>query len=296
MSQSMTGFGNASLHDNGMHYLLEIRSLNNRYFKAVIKLPETLSVHEAQIEKHLRERLVRGSVTYTLRIRNVSAKAAYEVNTAAVDAYLSALAPLAKTNHGEVPYTIDLAQLATMPGVCQVPEPQPGQIDHESSLLKDMTDRALEALVQMRRREGAITADELRNHCRIIEDRLETVSTLAPRVANDYQQRLLQRVSQMLESADVQLKPEDVVREVSIYADRCDVSEEIIRLRSHVQQFCATLDKDDTAGRKLDFISQELLREANTIASKANDAEIIQAVVEIKTAVDRIKEQVQNLV
>jgi len=291
MILSMTGYGESQCHDDGVHYSLELRSVNNRYFKASIKLPETLAVLEAEVEKLLRARLIRGSVNCTLRLRNTSAEAAQDVNVAALQRYVEQLGRI--TTNG--PVQIDLAAVLALPGVCQPPEIGESERERQFSILSKLVNQALDRLVEMRRTEGQALRKDLLLHCERIRENLAAVADQAPQVMKDYHQRLLQRANELLAGSSLQLQLDDVRREVAVYAERCDVHEEISRLRSHLDQFERLCDKGEHAGRKLDFLAQEMLREANTIGSKANDALIAHHVVEIKSAIDRLKEQVQNV-
>jgi uncharacterized protein (TIGR00255 family) len=291
MILSMTGYGESQCHDDGIHYALEVRTVNNRYFKASIKLPDALSVLEPEVEKLLRARLMRGSVSCTLRLRNTSAEAAQDVNVAALQRYVEQLSQVSANG----PVQIDLAAVLALPGVCQPPEIDEAQREHQSQVLGTLVNQALDRLIEMRRTEGQALRQDLLGHCRRIRENLTAVAGQAPQVMKDYHQRLLQRANELLAGSSLQLQLDDVRREVAIYAERCDVHEEIARLRSHLDQFEGFCDKGEHAGRKLDFLAQEMLREANTIGSKANDATIAHHVVEIKSAIDRLKEQVQNV-
>jgi uncharacterized protein (TIGR00255 family) len=287
MLRSMTGFGNAQLQVEGVDYSVEIRSVNGRYFKANIKLPELWSHAETEIEKMLRRHLSRGTVNFTLRMRSQSAAAAYTVNLAALRRYMQqAWAALPKAN-------VELGAMLTLPGVCEPPSADDVCERHRPALFAAI-DRAMECLQEMRRQEGEALRADLLGHCRSIEQRLEKVEARKDLVVTDFQKRLLDRVNELVRSAKLSLGEQDLAREVALFAERSDVSEEINRLRGHLAQFRQAADQEEQAGRKLDFITQEMLREANTIASKANDAEIIRAVVDIKTSIDRVKEQVQN--
>lgn len=287
----MTGYGEAQCHDNGVHYALEVRSVNNRYFKASIKLPETLAVLEPEVEKLLRARLMRGSVTCTLRLRNTSAEAAQDVNIAALQRYVEQLSRISVSG----PVQIDLAAVLALPGVCQPPEIGEDERARQFAILTGLVNQALDRLIEMRKSEGRALREDLLAHCRRIREHLSAVAEQAPQVMKDYHQRLLQRANELLAGSSLQLQIDDVRREVAVYAERCDVHEEIARLRSHLDQFERFCDRGEHAGRKLDFLAQEMLREANTIGSKANDATIAQHVVEIKSAIDRLKEQAQNV-
>jgi uncharacterized protein (TIGR00255 family) len=288
----MTGYGEVQHSDSGVSYVLELRSLNNRYFKASIKLPEQLSVFESEVEKLLRTKLSRGSVTYSLRVRDTRAEAAQEINVAAVKSYLAQLGAL---NAKGVPTQIDLAGLLALPGVCQPPSLSETERERQWEVLEAMTGEAMDHLIEMRQVEGKALRDDLVNQCAQIRKHLAIIAERSPLVLKEYHQRLLDRTNELIAEARLQLQLDDLKREVAVYAERCDINEEISRLSSHLDQFEKLCDSRELAGRKLDFLAQELLRETNTIGSKANDAVIAQHIVEIKGAIDRLKEQVQNV-
>jgi len=290
MILSMTGYGEVQHSDDGISYVLELRSLNSRYFKVSIKLPEHLSIFESEVEKLLRTRLTRGSVSYHLRVRDTSAEAAQEVNRAALKSYLDQLLAVSDGNN-----QIDLASLLALPGVCQPPALSEAQRKHQWAVIEQITHRGMEHLIEMRRAEGRSICEDLLGQCTQIREHLAAVAEHAPVVLQEYHQRLVQRTNELIAEAKLQLQLDDVKREVALYAERCDINEEVSRLGSHLDQFEQLCQRGERAGRKLDFLAQELLREANTIASKANDAVIARHIVEIKGAIDRLKEQVQNV-
>lgn len=292
MIHSMTGYGEAQHHDNGVSYVLEVRSLNNRYFKASIKLPEQLALLESEVEKLLRARLARGSVTYTLRIRNTSAEAAQEINVAALKRYVDQLGPVAA---GDGPIRIDLAAVLALPGVCQPATMDESERQRQLGLIQKLTTDATERLIEMRKAEGEALCADLTSQCDRIREHLAAVQERAPLVLEEYNEKLLQRTNQLLQRSTLNLEMDDLRREIALYAEKCDVNEEISRLSSHLDQFAKVCKKGEQAGRKLDFLAQEMLREANTIGSKANDSTIAHHIVEIKGAIDRLKEQVQNV-
>jgi uncharacterized protein (TIGR00255 family) len=292
MIVSMTGFGDATAENGGTHYSVEIRSLNNRFFKPVIKLPEMVSGLEPELETLLREKLGRGSITYILKMRVDSEEAAYHINTKALKAYLEQLQSvqgLEKLVH------IDLAGLLTLPGVTQEPRDETDELARHGDTIRAATAKAITKLIAMREREGKSLFDDLMKHAKHIESNLAEIGKRAPTVVDDYHKRLTQRVNQLLAKAELRLNEGDLIREVALFAERADISEEIQRLTSHMDAFENACREGEHAGRKLDFITQEMLREANTIASKANDAQIAKHIVEIKGAIDRLKEQVQNV-
>jgi uncharacterized protein (TIGR00255 family) len=271
--------------------VLEIRSLNNRYLKPTFKLPEHCQSYEGELDKLVRKRVERGSVTYTLRIRNTGADAAYKINRAALDSYLRQLDGAAAT----LPVTVDLAAVLGLPGVCQAPEETDAEREREWAIIRKLTAEALDKLIEMRMIEGKALRDDLHAQCGYLRERAEAIRTLSPQVVGEYHKRLRTRVDNLLGEAKLELAESDVLKEVALFADRCDISEELARLASHMDQFLAVCDQDERAGRRLEFLAQEMLREANTIGSKSNNAEIAQHVVEIKGVIERLKEQVQNV-
>ena len=292
MIVSMTGFGDAAAERDGTHYSVEIRSLNNRFFKPVIKLPENVSGLEPELEVMLREQLGRGSITYILKMRTDSAEAAYHINTQALKSYLEQLQQVKGLDRL---VQIDLASLVQLPGVCQEPRDETDEIERHGPTIRDLSVKAIRKLNVMRQREGESLFNELMKHVKVISTSLGEIQKRAPFVIEDYHKRLQARVNQLLSKAELQVNQADLLKEVAVFAERADIAEEIQRLTHHLEAFEHACRGDEHAGRKLDFITQEMLREANTIASKANDAQIARHIVEIKGAIDRLKEQVQNV-
>jgi uncharacterized protein (TIGR00255 family) len=292
MIVSMTGFGDATAERGGTHYAVEIRSLNNRFFKPVIKLPENVSGLEPELESMLREALGRGSITYILKMRSDSAEAAYHINTQALKSYLAQLQEVKGLDHY---VQIDLAGLLQLPGVCQEPRDETDEIARHGPVIRELSAQAIARLDAMRRREGEALFKELMKHVHGIASNLKEIAARAPFVIEDYHKRLSQRVNQLMAKAELRVNESDLIKEVAVFAERADIAEEIQRLTTHLDAFEQACRTGEHAGRKLDFIAQEMLREANTIGSKANDATIARHIVEIKGAIDRLKEQVQNV-
>jgi len=292
MIVSMTGFGDATGERDGTHYAVEVRSLNNRFFKAVIKLPDNISGLEPELESMLRESLGRGSITFILKMRTDSAEAAYHINVPALQAYITQLQQIRGLD-GQM--QIDLATLLQLPGVCQEPRDETDEIATHGQMVRQLSKAAIVKLDAMRRREGEALFGELMRHVKLIAASLKEIEKRAPQVIDDYHKRLSQRVNQLLAKAELQVSHDDLIKEVAVFAERADIAEEIQRLTTHLEAFEQSCRTGEHAGRKLDFIAQEMLREANTIASKANDATIAKHIVEIKGAIDRLKEQVQNV-
>lgn len=294
MIRSMTGFGAAMAEEDGAHYVVEVRSVNNRFFKATVRLPDELHGLEPEIESVLAARLSRGSALATVRFTDVSAEAAAQINSAALQRYLDQLLGVPGLSHGSA--RIDLGALLALPGVI-IAEPGVERLERARRILTRLTGEACEAVLAMRGREGRSLQMDLHRHCDAIAAHLLVIAERAPVVVDLYQQRLRQRIAMMLADAAAGVRDEDLLREVAIFAERSDISEEVARLQGHLGQFREILDStsSEPAGRTLDFISQEMLREANTIASKCLDVEVSRRIVEIKGGIDRLKEQAQNV-
>jgi uncharacterized protein (TIGR00255 family) len=191
--------------------------------------------------------------------------------------------------------TIDLASLVALPGVCQEPRDETDEIERHGGAIRELTQKAISKLIAMREREGQAMFTDLMRHVKLIGENLAEIEKRAPFVIDEYHRRLSARVNELVSKAELQVNQADLLKEVAVFSERADISEEIQRLRQHLDAFEHSCRTGEHAGRKLDFITQEMLREANTIASKANDATIAGHIVEIKGAIDRLKEQVQNV-
>lgn len=295
MILSMTGFGDAQGVLDGVTVTIELRSVNNKFFKLSTRLPDELAGLEPEIEASLRKRIARGSVAATVRMHAEKTGAAANIRTdvlAALVAQLEAVRPAGAT--------LDMASLLRVPGVMAAPESDAGFLDNARPFILALLAQAADKFMQMRAHEGrALAADLEGNLAAMLAARAE-IAKRAPDTVREHHNRLRARVQELLASAELKVNEEQLLREVALYADRCDISEELSRLEAHVNQFREIMNakgavSDGGAGRKLDFLAQELLREANTIGSKGADAAIARGVVELKTRIDRVKEQVQNV-
>ena len=293
MLNSMTGYGEAEGEVNGVSYAAEIKTLNNRYLKTIVKLPDAMAFLEESIEKLLRNNLSRGTVNYVLRVKDTSANALFDINERALRAVMERLNGVRSS--ADIDGTIDISSLLSLPGIIRPTVPDEDMAEQIKQIVLDVSQKAIDKLKQMRAAEGNFLKDDLGSHCQAIKQELEKIRARSAVVMQGCAKRLKKRVDELLAEAKLKLDEETLAREVAVLADRSDISEEITRLDSHLQRFAESCQSNDQAGRKLDFISQEMLREANTIASKASDTEIIRHVVNIKCRVDRIKEQVQNV-
>lgn len=290
----MTGYGEAAAEIDGVHYFVEVRSLNARYFKATIRLPDEFQGLEAELDSHLRTLLRRGTVTLTGKCTDTSESAAWEINHRALERYIEQMCEAPSSTHQGV--TIDAASLLALPGVLQPPPDEENRVLRARDAFASLTGKACEALLRMRQREGEALRDELLSQRDAIASRLDAVAARAPQVVIDYERRLRDRIQAMIEAMDFKADAADVIKEIAVYAEKTDIAEEITRLRGHLEQFHELIEEGDASvGRTLDFLTQEMLREGNTMASKSPDSEISRHIVEIKGAIDRIKEQVQNV-
>ena len=290
---SMTGFGEARRQAGDMSIVVEVRTINSRHFKLSYRASDGYGALESEVESLTRETIRRGTVQMNLRVERSAAADDYRINTAVLDNYRQQLEQYASAKG--VSLSLDANALLGLPGV--VIEKSRSDEDRQDDwpVIKPVIQDALAAMTKMRTEEGVALAADLAHNGRQILENLDAITRRQPEVTQSYQTRLTTRVQQALSELNVTVQPADLLRELALFADRSDISEEIVRLRSHLQQYEAALMLPESSGRKLEFIVQEMGREVNTIGSKANDAEISQLVVEIKTALERIREQIQNV-
>jgi uncharacterized protein (TIGR00255 family) len=289
----MTGFGEANGLSGTTACHVELKSVNNRHFKLTYRCPDGLARYEPELERVLRETISRGTVQLTLRLHRHSAAQGPTINDAVLAGYWEQLKAFCRQNAGAAPP--DLGSLLGLPGVVDDGELDDEQARQWGAVLEAVVGEALGKLQEFRRREGEAMAAELRKHCGEILTHVIGLADQGPRIIAEYRNRILTRVQDLLKSSDVHLQPTDVLREVSLFADRADINEELARLKSHVDQFLTLFDAAGSQGRKLEFLCQEMFREANTIGSKSNDVGVAHTAVEIKTAIERMKEIVANV-
>jgi len=306
MLYSMTGFGSAVCKEENVSVSVELKTVNNRYFKLSLKLTEGYSAFEQRIESLLRSIIERGTINAHIRIAGASDEAGYQINAAVLQSYMKQIANAVNTLDDKpsrrvyagvwTRFTPD--RLVTLPGVIVT---ENGHDDTKNdkiwTLLEQALREALDALQKMRKAEGESMTKDLTANVETLRQLMGTIAELAPRVAPLYRQKLRERIEKAMAEQGLPLSLEDAdfVREMAVYADRCDVSEELVRFQSHLEQFTSAMQSRESCGRKLDFLTQELFREVNTIGSKANDADITKYVVEAKTVIERIREMVQNV-
>ncbi len=293
MLLSMTGFGEARCQCDGRAVSVEVRTINSRYLKLSTRISEGYASLEPQIEAIVRERVRRATIQVNVRIDRARTLEDYKIDVDVLDGYRRQL--LALQREWNLAEEVALCDLLALPGV--VLEEATAHCDPASQwpLVLETLEKALANLDHMRREEGRTMSADLLANCRAAVSALAEIERRSPLVVESYRARLAERLKRTLAELDVALDPADIIKEVSLFADRSDISEETVRLRSHFEQFEAIVAAPESSGRKLDFLTQEMNREANTIGSKAGDVEISRQVIEIKSAVERIREMIQNV-
>jgi protein translocase SecG subunit len=292
---SMTGYGEASYESDALQIAVELRAVNNRYLKVVLRAAEPYNLLESEIEKVIRRAVRRGTIQVHLRCRRSIAAHDFQINAVALRSYVSQLRPLLKELELPDGGQSVLSQVLTLPGVVPEPAATGVHLDADWPVFERVLEQALSRLQTMRLEEGRAMAREFLALRDQIAAELEQIRALTPRVAAAYRDRLLERVRGLVAELDVRIDRADLIKEVSVFAERSDVAEEVVRLASHLDQFGEVLREPESAGRKLEFLTQEMFREVNTIGSKGSDVDISRHVVEIKGALEKIRELVQNV-
>lgn len=288
--RSMTGFGAAARDASGLAVRVEARSVNNRGLTVSVRAPSWLDGQASAIEACVKRVCTRGTVTIGISVHRARNAAPSRIAAAVVEDYAEQASVIAE-ELGMHPPT--LGDLLRLPGALE-DAPAADATDAETAAVLEAVDAALTAMAAMREREGAALAAELRALVGQLEDAAGRVEARAPAAVLAQRDKLRERLNRLL--APGQTVPEELLaREIAVLADRTDVAEEVARLRSHVAQWREALDQGGAVGRRLDFLTQELGREANTVGSKCQDAETTRIVVEMKVAVERLKEQAANL-
>ncbi len=289
----MTGFGRSEYSDGKRNITCEIKSVNHRYSDITVKMPRRYSFAEDKIKQAVKSKLARGKVDVSINVENVTENdVVIKLNQLAAKQYYDNLKELKETF--DLSGDIDLELLATMPDVLKaVPD-----VDDEEELTKAILIPVAEAsanLEKMRAIEGARLAEDLINKGETIKSILDQIEERSPLVVKDYMEKLRARIAELLDGA-AEIPEDRILTEAAIFADKCAIDEEITRLNSHLLQLKSILTgSESTVGKKLDFLVQEMNREANTIGSKANDITITNHMLNIKAEIEKIREQVQNI-
>jgi uncharacterized protein (TIGR00255 family) len=287
----MTGFGRSSSEQIDSNYVVEIKTVNHRYFELNVRMPRALVSLEDNIRKILNEKIKRGKVdvfvTQNLFNRdNVEAV----LNENLMDSYMNCLKVI--VNKYSLRDDISVTNLARFPEVLTLKQKE-DDVDAIWNILVKPLNEAVDNLISMREEEGIKLFKDINEKCELILSHLEKISERVPQVSKEYREKLTKKVKELIE--DSQFDENRIAMEVVLQADKTGVDEEIVRLKSHINQMQQTLKVQEPIGRKLDFIVQEMNRETNTIASKVNDLELTNLALDIKSEIEKIREQVQNI-
>ena len=289
--KSMTGYGRSVETRNGREFTVEVRSVNNRYLDCAVRLPRLVAFGEDAVKQAVKNTISRGKVDVYVSVRSEGGEqGTVTLNTALAEGYLAAMRQMAETFGLE--NDVKVSDLSRLPEVFTVDKPE---VDEEA-LLADLMAVANEALAgydAMRTTEGAALDHDLRSRGAHILELVGQVEKQSPKTVSDYRARLEAKLREVL--ANTAIDESRILTEAAIFADKVAVDEETVRLRSHLNQMNAMLDAGGAVGRKLDFLLQEMNREANTIGSKCTDVAVARIVVDIKAELEKIREQVQNV-
>ena len=289
----MTGFGRGAVTGEGFKVAVEIKTVNNRYLDVHLRLNQELSSLEMNIRKLISARLSRGRVDLSINLERNGATT-YEINRPLVTGYINVMREIQKEFN--LAGDVDVNSLARLPGALTTAR---DGLDEESVIgIERAVSEAIEDLERMRESEGAALADEMRNRLAKIEAEVPVIENAAAGLVDSYRQRLQKRIGELVSRGGgpaVELDAGRLAQEVAYLADRSDISEELVRLRSHLDQFRAAIDSEGEVGKRLDFLLQELNREANTVLSKSTEVSIKDAGLAIKAEVEKLREQVQNV-
>lgn len=287
---SMTGFGRANLEKDEKTYLIEIKSVNHKYNDVTVKAPRNLMVFEDKIKKNVLNRISRGKIDIYITYSNFGDNSKKVViNKALAKRYIAELKELAKEN--AIEEKIQVTEISKLPEVLTVEEIEDEETIQEGLL--ECLDMALDKFIQMRHEEGNRIKEDLNSRILMVEENVKKISEYSSGLVEKYIVKLENRIREILQTEVVDQNR--LAQEIVIYSDKCSVEEELTRLQSHIAQFKALICKEEPVGKKLDFLMQEMNREVNTIGSKSGSLEITNCVVELKTVLEDIREQIQNI-
>ena len=290
MIKSMTGYGRANVSKNEREYQIEIKSVNHRYLDVSVKMPRQLSYLEETIKKEISSKVKRGKIDVFVTFENNSAEGKeIKINTELAKAYIDELKKLAEKEN--ILADIQVTDISKYPDVLNIQNSQDDETIKEEVI--ETIKNATENLVQMREVEGTKISEDLTERLDKIQLKINEISKLSTGLIEEYVVKLEERIKEILKNQEVDKSR--LAQEVVIYADKCSIEEEVTRLNSHISQFKTLLSSNEAIGKKLDFIVQEMNRETNTRGSKANKLEITNGVIDIKTEIENIREQVQNI-
>ncbi len=290
MIKSMTGFGQAQYGTEGYDTKVEIKSVNHRFLDVNIRIPRRYMLLEERIQQFIKQYAARGRFDLNIKLDAIQQASAVKVDKTLALAYHQALKELAETL--DIPFNLKIMDYTRFSDVIRLEEPEEN-LDEVWDTLKVPLAQALEQLVEMRIFEGQKLVDDITGRVDVIAGRVNDIEARSPEVEENCRKRLNARLEEVLPQSFIE--PQRIIQEVAIFSDKISIAEEITRLRSHIQQFRDMLAQGDSIGRKSDFLLQEMFREINTVASKANDAVMAAMVVDVKAELEKIREQIQNI-
>ncbi|WP_273037072.1 YicC/YloC family endoribonuclease [Schwartzia succinivorans] len=291
MLKSMTGFGAGAAEDDSYRVLIEVKSVNQRYLEIGFHMPHKIDAFAEGMKKKIKEYVSRGKLDVNVSLTEKKDKTqSVRVDKNLAIAYHKALNELSDLLH--LPRPDDITQVAAFPDIIKV-EDNEESFEGLEAVLAEAMDEALRNLTHMREEEGANLKQDFIDRLERMENMVERIAGLAPQIVAAYRERLQKTLGELLSAEEIDQNR--IIQETAIYSDRVNFTEEMVRLKSHFAQFRKILESDEPVGRKLDFLIQEMNREINTTASKANNAEAAQIVVDVKSEIEKLREQIQNL-
>ncbi len=290
MIKSMTGFGKSSLNLNERNYQIEIKSVNHRYLDIQVKLPRQLSYLEEMLKLEISKKIKRGKIDVIITFENNSEKGKnIKINTEITKMYISELKNLAKEEN--LLSNIEVTDIAKFPDVLLIQNVEDDETIKEE--IQTVLFEAITKLLEMRKAEGMKIYEDLQKRIDKVAEEIKKISSISTRLIEEYVVKLEARVKELTKMQEIDKYR--IAQEIVIYADKSSIEEEITRLNSHIMQFKNLLNLQEPVGKKLDFIIQEMNRETNTIGSKSCNLQITNGVIEIKTELENIREQIQNI-
>lgn len=291
MVRSMTGFGRAKSAADGLSITVELKSVNHRYFEFTSRLPKGYMFLDEKLKSFCQQKISRGKVEASVIIEdNTEANTVVEVNDGYARAYIAAIKKMSEKYH--IKNDVKMSSFVGNPEFFNVKKRSLPDETVSAAVLKT-AEEAMESFIAMRTAEGERLKNDVKSRTDFILEKVAFIEERSPETVKAYRERLKQKIKELI--GDTQVDEQRLLTETAIFADKVAVAEETVRLKSHIGQFCKLLDSDEPVGRKLDFIVQEMNREANTIGSKAQDMEIAHTVVDIKSEIEKIREQIQNI-
>lgn len=291
MIRSMTGYGRGSIEEGGRGFNVEIKSVNNRYLDVYVRLPRGINAMEDRIRKYIASKVYRGKIDVYINQEKFSDDdVVVNVDEGVASAYYNALNTLKEMF--SLKEDIMLSHLTNYPDVISL-EKKEEDMEVIWGILVKALDQAMELFLNMRQNEGSKLGVDISERCQLILSRVEEIEGRSSLIVEEFREKIKSRISEYLK--EIEIDEARLLNEVAFFADKCSITEEIVRLKSHIDQLQRTLGDKDTVGRKLDFLIQEMNREINTIGSKANDLSITNIVVDVKSELEKIREQIQNI-